>query len=385
MKRKIRMGMIGGGQGSFIGAVHRMAANLDGQIELVCGAFSSNPERSETSGKELFLPSDRIYSNYREMILKEKNLPLGKRMNFVAIVTPNHLHFDPAKLALENGFHVICDKPVTFNLEEAEELGKIVSESNLLFALTHTYTGYPMVKEARNIVQSNKLGNIRKVIVEYPQGWLSQPIESEDQKQAAWRTDPAKSGISCCMGDIGTHAENLAHYITGLKISELSADLTTFVDGRLLDDDGSVLLRFENGAKGVLQASQISAGEENNINIKVYAEKGGLEWHQKDSNTLLLKWLDKPVEILRAGTNLQNLSEAALFNCRVPAGHPEGYIEAFANIYKNFALTINCLLSSERPNALYLDFPTINDGIEGMKFVNAVVESSNNNCNWIKF
>jgi predicted dehydrogenase len=385
MKRKIRMGMIGGGQGSFIGAVHRMAANLDGIIELVCGAFSSNPERSKTSGEELFLPSDRIYSNYKDMILNEKTLPLGERMDFVAIVTPNHLHFEPAKLALENGFHVICDKPVTFSLEEAEELEKIVSEAKLLFALTHTYTGYPMVKEARNIIQCGKLGKIRKIVVEYPQGWLSQPIESEDQKQAAWRTDPNRSGISCCMGDIGTHAENLAHYISGLKIAELSADLTTFVDGRLLDDDGSVLLRFENGAKGVLQASQISAGEEDNINIKVYGEKGGLEWHQKESNSLLLKWLDKPVEILRAGANNSNLSKAALFNCRVPAGHPEGYIEAFANIYKNFALTINCLLKSEKQDPLFLDFPTIEDGIEGMKFVKTVVESSKNNSKWIKF
>ena len=385
MQRKIRMGMIGGGQGSFIGAVHRMAANLDGKIELVCGAFNSNSKRSKDSGRELFLPPDRVYSDYEEMILTEKELPLNERMDFVAIVTPNHFHYSPAKLALENGFHVICDKPVTFNLKEAEKLGKLVKKTNLLFALTHTYTGYPMVKEAKNIVQSGKIGNVRKIIVEYPQGWLSQAIESEDQKQAAWRTDPAKSGISCCMGDIGTHAENLCQYITGLDIDELSAELTTFVKGRPLDDDGSVFIRFKNGAKGVLCASQISAGEENNINIKVYGEKGGLEWQQADSNTLLLKWLDKPVQMLRAGANFSNLSDAALFNCRLPGGHPEGYIEAFANIYRNFALSINCFLNKETPNQLYLDFPSINDGIEGMKFIKTVVESSSHNAKWIKF
>ena len=384
MERKIRMGMVGGGHGSFIGAVHRMAANLDGKIELVCGAFSSDPEKSKVSGKELFLPLERIYSNYEEMILKEKTLPLGERMDFLAIVTPNHLHYEPAKLALKNGFHVICDKPVTFNLEEAEDLGKIVSETGLLFALTHTYTGYPMVKEAKHIVDIGELGKLRKVVVAYPQGWLSQPIESENQKQALWRTDPDKAGISCCMGDIGTHAENLSHYITGLEITELCADLTTFVEGRQLDDDGSVLLRFDNGARGVLQASQISAGEGNGFNISVYGEKGGLEWHQVNPNILLLKQLGQPIKILKAGTDCPNLSESTLHNCRIPAGHPEGYIEAFANIYHNFALSIDCILNNKEPNSIYLDFPTISDGIKGMKFVKAVVESSENNSKWIK-
>ncbi len=375
MSRKIRMGMVGGGRGAFIGGVHRMAAALDGQIEFVCGAFSSNPEKSKASGEDFFLPADRVYGSYQEMIEKEKQLPEGERMDFISIVTPNHMHYGPAKMALQNGFHVVCDKPLSFDMDEALELEKLVEETGLIFALTHNYTGYPMVKQARAMVRKGELGAIRKVVVEYPQGWLATRVEaSGDNKQAGWRTDPKRSGIAGCMGDIGTHAENLAEYITGLKISSLMADLTTFVEGRLLDDDGNVLLRFDNGAKGILHASQISVGEENALNIRVYGEKGGLEWHQMEPNTLLAKWMDKPTQIIRTGVG--ELSPEAQAHTRIPGGHPEGYLEAFANIYRNFAFCLRAYLKGEKPDPVYQDFPTVSDGVRGMKFIEKVVASS---------
>jgi predicted dehydrogenase len=383
MKQKIKMGMIGGGIDAFIGAVHRIAANIDGQIELVCGSFSSNSEKSKKSGEALFLNPSRVYATYEEMITKEAKLPKGERMDVVSIVTPNHLHFAPAKLALENGFHVICDKPVTFSLAEAIELEKIVKKTGLVFALTHTYTGYPMLKEAKHIIKTGKLGTIRKVVVEYPQGWLSTPLESSGQKQADWRTDPTRAGISCCMGDIGTHAENLAEYVTGLHITEVCADLSTFVKGRLLDDDGNVLIRFKNGAKGILHASQISAGEENNINIRVWGEKGGIEWNQKENNTLTVKWLEKPTETLRTGGPGLS-SKAAPANTRTPAGHPEGYLEAFANIYRNFAMAVDAYNQKQKIDSETYDFPTIEEGVRGMLFVEKVVESSKKGAVWVK-
>ncbi|TAH31557.1 MAG: gfo/Idh/MocA family oxidoreductase [Cytophagales bacterium] len=382
MADRIRMGMVGGGVDAFIGAVHRIAANIDGQIELVCGAFSSNPEKTKVTADALFLNPNRAYPTFQDMILKEKLLPENERMQVVSIVTPNHLHFEPAKMALENGFHVICDKPVTFSLAEAIELEKIVTKTGLVFALTHTYTGYPMLKEAKYLIKTGKLGKIRKVVVEYPQGWLSTNLETSGQKQADWRTDPKRAGISCCMGDIGTHAENLAEYVTGLHITEVCADLSTFVDGRLLDDDGNVLIRFENGAKGVLHASQISAGEENNINIRVYGEKGGLQWQQKDNNSLTIMLLDKPVEVLRTGGPGLS-SKAAPANTRVPAGHPEGYLEAFANIYRNFALAVRAYNNGIKHDFDTFDFPQIDAGIRGMLFVEKVVESSKKNA-WVK-
>lgn len=375
--------MVGGGQGAFIGAVHRMAAALDGQIELVCGAFSSNPQKSKASGEELYLPADRVYGSYAEMIEQEKSLPENVRMDFVSIVTPNHLHYGPAKMALENGFHVVCDKPLCFSMEEAKELVQLVKDTGLIFALTHNYTGYPMVKQARAMVKNGDLGEIRKVVVEYPQGWLTTKLEDSDQKQAAWRTDPKRSGIAGAMGDIGTHAENLAEYITGLKIKEICADLTAFVEGRLLDDDGNVLLRFENGAKGVLHASQIAAGEENNLNIRVYGTKGGFHWFQMEPNSLYVKWLDKPQEILRTGVG--ELYEESLAHARIPAGHPEGYLEAFANIYRNFAFCVQARLKGEVPNPLYTDFPTVEDGLRGMQFIEKVVASSNSDLKWYPF
>jgi predicted dehydrogenase len=376
------MGMIGGGIGAFIGAVHRMAAALDGECELVCGAFSSTPERSHASGEALYLPQDRVYGTFAEMILREKERPAGDRMDFVSIVTPNHMHFQPAKMALENGFPVVCDKPMTFSLDEAKKLEALVEKTGLLFALTHNYTGYPLVKEARAMVAAGKLGKIRKIVVEYPQGWLATRLEAEGQKQAAWRTDPSRSGIAGCMGDIGTHAENLAEYITGLKISELCADLTTFVEGRPLDDDGNVLLRFENGARGILYASQISVGEENALRIRVYGEKGGLEWAQQEPNTLVVKWIDRPMEIYRTSSGY--LSDRTKFNTRLPGGHPEGFIEAFANIYRNFILALKSRMDGREPKPEYLDFPTVRDGVRGMAFIETVVEASRSERKWMK-
>ncbi len=373
--------MIGGGRGAFIGAVHRIAARMDDEIELVCAALSSDPDTARLSGSDLRLPADRVYTSYREMMEREKKLPEDRRMDCVSIVTPNHVHYEPARLALEHGFHVICDKPVTFSTEEAVSLEKLVEETGLVFALTHTYTGYPMVKQAREMVRNHAFGKIRKVVVEYPQGWLSTALEKSGNRQASWRTDPSRSGKAGSVGDIGTHAENLAETITGLRIKELCADVSTFVEGRLLDDDANVLLRFENGAKGILHCSQIAAGEENSLSIRVYGEKGGLEWHQMEPNTLLVKWLDKPMEVYRTGNAY--VSDIAAAHTRVPAGHPEGYLEAFANIYRNFAKVIQAKIEGREPESPYTDFPTIQDGVRGMKFIDAVIESGKRNAAWI--
>ena len=384
MSRKIRYGMVGGGRGAFIGAVHRIAAAMDQQVDLVCGAFSSDPERSKASGADLFLPANRCYGTFEEMILAEKALPADQRMDFIAIVTPNHMHFPPARMALQNGFHVLSDKPATFDLAEAKALAALVKKSGLLYGLTHNYTGYPLVKQARDMVATGKLGKIRKVVVEYPQGWLATRLEASGQKQAGWRTDPKRSGAGGCVGDIGTHAENLAEYITGLQISELAADLTSFVKGRKLDDDANVLLRFKGGAKGVLHSSQISVGEENNLNIRVYGELGGLEWHQKEPNTLLVKWLDQPMQVYRAANGY--LCDAAKAAGRTPPAHPEGYLEAFANIYKNFANAIRAREEGRKlaKTDLANDFPKIEDGVRGMAFIEAVVKSSAKNAAWTK-
>ncbi len=382
MSRKIRYGMVGGGRGAFIGAVHRIAAAIDQQIELVCGAFSSDPQKSKDSGADFFLPAERCYGSYEEMIKAEAALPADKRMDFIAIVTPNHVHFPPAKMALENGFHVLSDKPATFDLAESKELAALVKKSGLIYGLTHNYTGYPLVKEAKDMIKAGKLGKIRKVVVEYPQGWLATNIEQSGQKQASWRTDPTKSGAAGCVGDIGTHAENLAEYITGLKISELAADLTTFVEGRQLDDDANILLRFDNGAKGVLHCSQISVGEENNLNIRVWGEKGGIEWHQREPNTMLVKWPDQPVQVYRTANGYLGANAAAAG--RTPPAHPEGYLEGFANIYKNFANAIRARIDKREPTVIENDFPKIEDGVRGMAFIEAVVASSKANAAWTK-
>ena len=384
MNRKLRMGMVGGGIGAFIGTVHLTAVLMDNQIELVCGCFSSDPEKSKTSGKQWFLSEERIYGTYLEMFEKEAQLPEGERMDFVVIVTPNHLHFDPAMKALENGFHVVLDKPITFTLDEAVKLKAKIKETGLVFALTHTYSGYPAVKEARKMVADGKLGRIRKVYVEYPQGWLSSKLEDTGNKQADWRTDPKRSGKAGCMGDIGTHAHHLAEYITGLKVTEVCADLYTFVPDRLLDDDGSAFLRFDNGAHGVLTASQIAFGKENALSIRVFGETGGLEWKQEEPNTLILHTADHPTQILRTGTNLS--TRGALHNTRTPGGHPEGYLEAFANIYRNFALTLRAKANNQEPTEEMLDFPGVEDGIRGMQFIDTVVSAGfNDEVKWVKF
>jgi predicted dehydrogenase len=384
MNRKLRMGMVGGGTDAFIGAVHRLAAFMDNQIELVCGCFSVNPEISKESGKLYYLPENRVYETYREMFEKEAQLPEGERMDFVSIVTPNFVHFDPAMMALNNGFNVVIDKPITFTLNEAIQLKEKLDETGLTLALTHTYSGYPAVKHARKMVADGDFGKIRKIFVEYPQGWLSGAVENEGNAQASWRTDPKKSGKAGCMGDIGTHAHQLAEYISGLKVTELCAELNTFVPNRRLDDDGAALLRFEKGAKGVLVATQIAAGEENAIKIRVYGEKGGLEWFQHEPNTLIVKWTDQPTQILRVGTSMN--SDIAAHNTRTPGGHPEGYLEAFANIYRNFALTVMAKKDGQQPTAEMLDFPGVEDGIRGMQFIDTVVKAGyDDEVKWVKF
>jgi predicted dehydrogenase len=381
--RKLKMGMVGGGKNAFIGAIHRIAANIDGLIELHCGAFSSNSEISKESGRSLFLPEEKCYSTYQEMILTESLLPKGERMDFVTIVTPNFAHFAPAMMALEHGFNVVIDKPMTITLEEAKKLEQKVNETGLILCLTHTYSAYPMVKQARAMIAGKQLGKIRKVMVEYPQGWLSTLTEKDGNKQAVWRTDPSKSGISGCMGDIGTHAAQLAEYISGLKITKLCADINIVVEGRKLDDDGNVLLKFDNGANGILVASQIATGEENALKIKVYGEKGGLEWHQMEPNTLVVKWPDAPAQIYRSGN--EYLVDAATFNSRTPSGHPEGYLEAFANLYKNFALTLFANLQGEKPTEEMLDFPNASDGVRGMAFIESVIASGKSDQKWFDF
>lgn len=374
--------MVGGGLDAFIGAVHRKAAALDGGIDLVCGAFSSDPKKSKATGEGLFLDPKRVYPSYLEMIQEEKNLPPGERMDFVSIVTPNHVHFAPAKAALENGFHVIIDKPITLNLDEAVKLKKVTDKTGLVLALTHTYTGYPMVKEARHLVKTGKLGKIRKVYVEYPQGWLATPLEKSGQKQAAWRSDPKKSGLGGALGDIGTHAANLAEYITGALITEVCAELNSVIPGRLLDDDNAMFIHFDNGASGVLVSTQVAAGEENNITIRVYGEKGGLEWGQEEPNSLFLKWLDKPKEIYRSG--LGYLSDAAKLNTRTPSGHPEGYLEAFANLYVAFSKAVRDYKPGKKIDTVKYDFPDVNDGVKGMAFIEAAYTSSKQKQKWVK-
>jgi predicted dehydrogenase len=386
MNRKLRMGMVGGGKDAFIGAIHRLAANMDGLIELCCGALSINPDIAKDSGASLFLPEHRTYLTYDEMITKESQLPASERMDFVTIVTPNFAHFAPAMMALDHGFHVVIEKPIAFTLDEAKQLHQKVQETGLTLCLTHTYSGYPLVKQARAMVADNIFGKIRKVWVEYPQGWLSKLSEREGNAQAAWRTDPKKSGKAGCMGDIGTHAAHLAEYITGAQITQLCADLNAMVEGRMLDDDGNVLLQFSNGARGVLMASQVAAGEENALKIRIYGEKGGLEWAQHDPNTLLVKWLDAPTQILRAGGNYgDRLSKYAIHNSRTPGGHPEGYLEAFANIYRNFALTLSAKIDGTTPTPEMLDFPNTNDGLRGMAFIDNVVASGASDQKWTPY
>ncbi len=379
--RKIRYGMVGGGPGAFIGGVHRKAAALDGEIELVAGAFSSDPEKSREQGAELFLDPARVYGSYAEMAEKEAALPDGERIDFVSIVTPNHVHFGPAKTFIEAGFHVICDKPMTTTLEDSEELCRLVAKHDTVFALTHNYTGYPMVKQARELVRAGELGDVRKIVVEYPQGWLATLLEADGAKQAVWRTDPKQAGVSSCIGDIGSHAENLAHYITDLQMDEICADLTTFVDGRLLEDDGNILVHYEGGARGVLYASQVSVGEENSLRIRVYGTKASLEWHQENPNYLYVRYPDGPEHVWKRGNDY--LAEIAQHSSRIPSGHPEAFLEAFANIYVNATRTMAAKLAGDAPGEFDTDFPTVQDGARGVHFIHTAVQSGASDAKWV--
>lgn len=383
LDRKLKMGMVGGGPGAFIGDVHRKAVRLDGGIDIIAGAFSRDPEKSRETGRELYLDKDRIYGSYQEMIEGEKQLPEGERIDFVSIVTTNNWHFPIAGDFLEAGFHVVCDKPMTMTVDEARQLVEVVKQSGKLFALTHNYTGYPMVKLARDIIRQGDLGKIRKIVVQYPQGWLYRALETTGDKQASWRTDPEQSGASGCIGDIGTHAENLAEYITGLRITHICADLTTFVKDRRLEDDGNCLLKFETGAKGILHASQIAMGEENNLAIWVHGEKKGLDWHQENPNYLYIREQDGPSIVWRRGNDyIGEKSPAAGRASRLPFGHPEAFIEAFANIYCNFTDTLRAHLAGEKPDPLALDFPGVDDGLRGMIFIETVLESAKSEQKW---
>lgn len=365
--------MVGGGPGAFIGDVHRKAAALDGTMDLVAGAFSSDPSKSRQQGEALFLDPNRVYGSFEEMAEKEAALPEGDRIDFVSIVTPNFLHYPIAKAFIERGFHVICDKPMTTEIDDAEELCRLVAKHDVVFALTHNYTGYPMVKQARAMVADGDLGEIRKVVVEYPQGWLATRLEESGSKQAEWRTDPSKAGVSSAVGDIGSHAENLARYVTGLEMESLHADINTFVPGRELEDDANMLVHYEGGARGILYCSQISVGEENNLRIRVYGTKGSLEWHQENPNFLSVRSSDGPERIYKRGNDY--LSDAAKGNSRLPSGHPEAFIEAFANIYVNAGRTIAAKIAGDEPDALSRDFPTVQDGAVGVHFIHKAIES----------
>lgn len=373
--RRLRAGIVGGGQGSFIGAVHRMAAELDGQAEVIVGAMSSDAKRADDSARAWFL--QRSYHSFQEMAEAESKREDG--IDFVIIATPNHMHFPIAKTFLERGIHVVSDKPMAFTLQEAQEEVALVERSDLIFALTHNYTGYPAVRQARDLIRRGELGDVRKVLVEYVQDWLSGPTEQTGNKQAAWRTDPTKSGISGCVGDIGTHAENLLTFITGLRITSLCADLTAFVEGRLLEDDANMLLRLENGGKGILTCSQVAAGEENNLTIRVYGSKAGLEWHQMNPNTLLWKPIGEPTQLLRTG--LSYMGDESKAATRLPAGHPEGYLEAFANLYKMVIADIRRVEEGNKPLGGY---PTVYDGLRGMQFITQAVESSRQGSQWVQ-
>ncbi len=372
--RRLRAGIVGGGQGSFIGSVHRIAVELDGQAEVVAGAMSTDPQRAAASAQAWYL--QRSYNSFQEMAQTEALLEDG--IDFVIIATPNYMHFPVAKAFLEQGIHVVSDKPMSFTLEEAQEEVALVERSNLVFALTHNYTGYPTVRHARDLVRRGVLGDIRKVLVEYIQDWLMEPVEKSGNKQASWRTDPTKSGISGCIGDIGTHGENLLEFITGLKIASLCADLTTFVESRALEDDANMLLRLENGGKGMLTCSQIAAGEENNLTLRIYGSKAGLEWHQMEPNTLLFKQPGQPTQILRTGQPY--MSDEAKAATRLPSGHPEGFLEAFANLYKMIIADIRRV---EEGNKAMGGYPTVYDGLRGMQFVTKAVESHKNGNVWV--
>ena len=376
---RIRYGMVGGGEGAFIGEVHRMAARLDDAYELVCGAFSSNATRSLNSGKALGLTESRSYSDFYSMFEIEASLPEHERMQVVVIVTPNNSHYEIAVDAFKHGFHVMSDKPATAALEECRRLSSLLKDNNLLYGLTHTYTGYPMIREARERVAAGQLGMVRKILVEYTQGWLADREEDSDNAQAAWRLDPTRAGSSCCMGDIGVHAFYLVEFVSGLSVTTLNAELNSIVEGRQLDDDGTVLLHFDNGARGTLLASQICVGDENNLRLRIYGDKASLDWQQMEPNSLWIRYNDKPTEQIRTGTAATGPGAAA--NTRVPPGHPEGYIEAFANLYTTFADEIHAAIEGE---VIDKTIPGIQDGLRGMAFIETAVRSSQEGNVWVE-
>ena len=378
-KRRIRLGMVGGGPGAFIGAVHRIAARIDDHYELVAAALSSDAARSRAAAIDLHIAPDRAYGSYTEMAQAEAKRP--DRIEAVSIVTPNHMHYPMAKAFLEAGFHVICDKPVTTTVPEALDLAAIVRRTGLLFGLTHNYTGYPMVRQARQMIADGQLGKLRLVQVEYAQDWLATPLEQTGQKQAAWRTDPAKSGPGGSLGDIGTHAYNIACFVTGLRCREVAADVSIFVPGRRLDDNVQLMLRFEEGAKGALWASQVATGNANNLRLRVYGEKAGLEWHQEEPNTLHFAKLGEAPEIIRRPG--PGGDSPAAHASRIPAGHPEGYLEGFAQLYTDLAEQICARRENRKPSPASLLVPTVEDGLEGMRFIAATLESSKRNAAWV--
>lgn len=386
--RRLRMGMIGGGKDAFIGAIHRRAALMESEIELVCGCFSIDPEISRESGRAYYIPEDRIYTSWQEMLDNEAMLPEGERMDFVTIVTPNRFHYEPAVAALDKGFHVVLDKPMTLTLQEALSLREKVRQTGLTLALTHVYSGYPAVKEAKLRIARGDIGRVRRLFVEYSQGWLTKRIELEGGNNAVWRNDPKLAGKGGCVGDIGTHAWHLAEYVTGARVVKVCADLLRVAEGRPVDDDACAFMRFDAGFTGLLQATQIAAGEENNIRLRVYGEKGGLEWRQMEPNTLYMKWIDRPTEEIRVGNGFGWLTDFTKHNTRVPGGHPEGFIESFANIYRNFALTVRARTVGEEPREEWLDFPTVEDGVRGMQFVETMVKAGYDAdlkwCDWVE-
>lgn len=383
--RKLNMGLIGGGPGAFIGDVHRKAAILDGGVNLVSGTFSRDATKSQEAGQSYYIQPDRVFHDHKTMIEHELTLPQEERIDFVAITTPNNSHYQIAVDFLDAGFHVMCEKPMTYDVEEALSLQQKVNDSGLVFGLMHNYTGYPMVKLAHDLVQNGELGEIRKIVVQYPQGWLTTPLENTGHVQAGWRTDPSQSGGAGSMGDIGTHAENLSHYITGLSITHVCADLSMMVEGRQLDDDGNCLLKFNNGAKGLIHVSQIACGEENNLAIWVYGEQKSLEWHQENPNELIMRYSEGPNQIWRRGNEyVAKVSPAAARATRLPSGHPEGFLEAFANTYVNFTDTIRSRYMNLSPTEEMLDFPDVNDGLHGMQFIDAVLKSAESDQKWTK-
>ena len=384
LNRKLRMALVGGGQGSFIGRVHCTAAVLDNRAELVAGALSSNAERAKASAPDYAIDPDRAYGSYAELFAAENKLPAEERIDFVSVATPNHTHFEIAKAAVEAGFNVMCDKPLTFDLAQAEELAAVVDKSDCVFAVTHNYTGYPLVRMAREMILSGELGEINAIRTNYIQGWLRNRLEQDDQKQAAWRTDPTKSGAAGCFGDIATHAYNLARYMTGLLPDTVSAHLKTFAPGRKLDDYGTAVIRFENGAQGIVTASQISHGRENDLSIEIDGTKGAIQWRQENPNEMIVRQNGQPHKIYTRDPNAPHMNAAGAAACRLPAGHPEAFFEAFANVYRSAydAMALRAAGKSfEKQDTIY---PNVNDGVEGMYFIQQCVASSNDNSSWVK-